>query len=158
MTDWDLDRVRYSCLHGQCGPFAAFLAARTGWPIGSVQGLVGDPDTGIHAVVYHPDGGVVDADGRHDENTYANTYAHAVGLTGDWWIVPLDDTDPAYGYAPVGLAGFDFPPAAITALVFKVLDDIGYNHSANDETLTRQLSPVAELMLASYLSRHMEPS
>lgn len=148
--DYDYDEVRWACLNGQCGPFASLLSARTGWPVGTVQSGP-DAEDGVHAVVYHPLGGVVDAAGWHlDAARYAEVYAHAVGLTGVYEIVPLDD--PEYGYGP-GYDGADFPPIILIDFVFKLLDNIGYVHDP-DASASAPTSPVVREMLARYFHRH----
>lgn len=140
-----LAEVRQACLHGQCGPFAALMAARTGWPVGSIE----YEGMGIHAVLCHPDGGVVDATGYHpDPDGYANDYAALQGfLRGGWTVVPLEGTEWLYG---PGYEGADHPPPVLARLVFAVLDEIGYQHTAD----TPEPSEAAQAMLAEYLAFH----
>lgn len=153
--DYDPDEVRWACLNGQCGPFAALLAARTGWKLGSIEGTLNGAEGGIHAVVFHPAGGVVDAAGWHaDADEYAAVYAASQGFEGtDFEVIEFTD-DTEVGYGP-GFEGADFPPAALVALVFQVLDDLGYDHAA-PEKLVHKLPSIGEIMLGEYLDRHRE--
>lgn len=134
-----VERVRWQCMNGQCGVFAAILEALTGWPALSVEAHRGDEWYGIHAGCEHPDGGFVDADGwSRDADSFAVLFVTMSPHYGPSWggrIARLADTTYGYAYGWPGV-----PEASISEVfghVMRVLGDIGYEIPPERRHVTR---------------------
>lgn len=125
-TDPD-EVLRWQCMNGQCGVFAAILSALTGWTMVSL--IVTSPSgrsAGIHAMVQPPDRrALIDATGYHESGV--DYLAEFLGDRYDGYrfrLVPLAEAGHGYANGWPGLMTATVPE--IASLVFRILTDIGY--------------------------------
>lgn len=122
--------LRWQCLNGQCGVFAALLSAFTGWEIVSLVAIDRrGEEHGIHALVQPPDRrALIDAAGYHDDGAdYLAEFI--VGGAYDrpdfrFRVVPLAGSGRGYMFGWPHLTNATVPEVA--GLVFKILTEIGY--------------------------------